>query len=158
MPVKLILDRFNIYNSDDPDVTNHGLPAGIVDKLPFFQIRFLVKSPYYSENMDGEFQLIRDYRRKLNKVKDQFAKQYGSKFDDLLMDTLDEFEGLKQLGVLVRKLEHMIQTDIVVKDKIKLDTIQLLGAWPVYDTKEDQSPLEQEFKQQTDAKLKDIEH
>lgn len=61
MSVKIIIEQFDIFNETDVSTntfynTVHGSPS--------FQLRFYVKSPYFSEDMDGNKQFSRKYRKK----------------------------------------------------------------------------------------------
>ncbi len=132
MAVANILEKFNIFN--DPELALSGLegPSGLVDDPPFFQIHFVARNPYYTQDMDGNFQLARKYRRQFNKLKAEFAKKMKPMFDDPENLLPPKFKSLDETVQAVKTLEAMIQSQLVVPDKLELETIQIMGNWDVY--------------------------
>lgn len=57
--------------------------------------------------------------------------------------------------MIVKDVKHTIQTKFVVKNKIELANIDLVGTWPVYDSL-NQSSLERELHRQTVADVKEF--
>ncbi|MCT3392511.1 hypothetical protein [Lentilactobacillus hilgardii] len=151
MTATIVLDRFNIYNDRDLTLNKVTETSRMVEDPPFFQIRFYVSSPYFSEDMNGNNQLARKYRRLFNKLKADFAKVNAPIFDS--PDNYPTgFESLAQVDQVVKDLQKAIQSKIVIPGKIELNTIELLGNWEVYSGNEE-TELAQELNRQTNAEV-----
>lgn len=99
MAVAIVLEQFNIFN--DPNITldQEAYTSGLLDNAPFFQIRFYARSPYYTEDLEGNLQLARQYRRAFDQLKTDFAKKYAPIFDT--PETIPQkFESLDQVNAV----------------------------------------------------------
>ncbi len=129
MAIAIIDEAFDIY--DDPLDYESGEPIAPSD-VPAFQLTFIVRSPYYATNMDGEEVFIRKYRRQLKQLKTKFTE----KERPILIESRESDKGLgflSHLNQAVKELKEMLESEFTIPDQIELDTIDLLGAWHVYE-------------------------
>lgn len=154
MEIRIVTERFSI-SENDLSLAEYGLPIDVFDNPPVFQVRFVVRSPYYLISENGKFQFVRDYQERFNKVKHQIYENDYLTIDRSFNEPSDRFESLRQLNLIVKDVKHTIQTKFVVKNKIELANIDLVGTWPVYDSL-NQSSLERELHRQTVADVKEF--
>lgn len=129
MTVKVIVERFNIYNDPKLDM-DHNFISDTSYDIPKFLIRFYVKSPCFSENVEGNYQFSKKYRRRFNEIKTLFCKEYGAQYDRV-QDETDRFDSLETLNKIVKALEKKIETSFIIPGQIELSSIELMGLWDV---------------------------
>jgi len=129
MSVKIIIEQFDIFNETDVRTnylynTIHGSPG--------FQIRFYVKSPCFSEDMDGKKQFSRKYRKKFKEFRTNFCKKYEKfGYPDYKSNGL---EPLALTTTIVEELVKDLKNEFVIEEAIELYNIELIGVWETYNS------------------------
>ncbi len=127
-----IIEQFNLLN--DPELTYPEFRIADLGKkpeLPAFKIHFLVSSPYFTEGMNGQFQLARKYRRQFSRLTATLTQKYSEILGDpnkLKFETA----ALDQVDQIVKDLEEALETELVIPGKLELGDIELTGSWTVY--------------------------
>lgn len=139
MSVKIIIEQFDLFNETNVRTnyfynTIHGSPS--------FQIRFYVKNPYFSEDVEGNKQFSRKYRKKFKEFRTNFCKKYEKIVDPGYQSK--ELEPLELANTIVKELSKAIQNEFVIEGAIELYTIELVGVWEVYNAPKNMS-LASEF-------------
>lgn len=154
--IKLIQQTFNIYNEKDIDLDD----AYEDDmEIPFITISFYVRSPYYTENISGELQLSRKYRKQFDKLIQSALAPYKEHFDYHEGDG-EGMTPMDKIHTVIQDLATQIKLKFEIKDQIELYDIQLKGTWQAFHGKRDTAMMKEvqdEMSDQLAQALKDYQ-
>lgn len=140
MTVKIVVEQFNIFNNSNLDYYDPNFPFKANNDVPKFQVRFYVNNTCFPENIDGDIQFSRKYRRQFNELKSLFCKEYGGLYDS----PNREYNPLELMNSTIKVLKDKIEKTFIVPGEIELSSIELLGNWEVYSGSEN-STLNEEL-------------
>lgn len=131
MTITHVIECFNELN--EPKMT---LDDFYDQEMIFFKLRFVVRSPYFAENVDGGHQFARKYRRLLNEIKAQFIKEHRSFFESQGLSEGPD-QPLEAIAEIVADLKSRLDRSFVIPDQIELVDIELMGTWSAFHEKKE---------------------
>lgn len=99
-----------------------------------FNLEFVAKNKYISEDMRGVPQFRRELRHKMQHIVDQFNEYYRWNIEKTAeMEGNDEnFGAMENLNDVVKYLVSLLKNDFLVPNELELTAIHLVGDFNVY--------------------------
>ena len=100
-----------------------------------FNMEFIAKEKYISENLQGVPQFRREYRHSLNHVVDQFNEYYQWHTEKAakMKHYGDSFGRLEDLSDATKYLASLLKSEFLVPNELELIDIQIVGQFSVYE-------------------------
>lgn len=104
-----------------------------------FNMEFIAKEKFISENLQGIPQFRREYRRTLNHVVDQFNEyyQWHTEKEAKMKHYGDSFGRLEDLSDATKYLASLLKSEFLVPNELELIDIQIVGQFSVYESESD---------------------
>lgn len=99
-----------------------------------FNLEFVAKNEYISEDMRGVVQFRREWRHKLQHIVSQFNEYYQWNIDKTkeLEGNQENLGALENLNDAVKYLVSLLKNDFLVPDGLELTAIHLVGDFNIY--------------------------
>ncbi len=99
-----------------------------------FNLEFVAKNKYISEDMRGVPQFRRELRHKMQHIVDQFNEYYQWNIDKTseMEANTENFGALENLNDAAKYLVSLLKNDFLVPDELELTAIHLVGDFNVY--------------------------
>lgn len=99
-----------------------------------FNLEFVAKNKYISEDMRGVPQFRRELRHKMQHIVDQFNEYYQWNIDKTaeMEGNTENFGALENLNDSAKYLVSLLKNDFLVPDELELTAIHLVGDFNVY--------------------------
>ena len=110
-----------------------------------FNLEFVAKNKYVSEDMRGIPQFRRELRHQMRHIVDQFTEYYQWNIDKTteLEGDQENFGALENLNDAAKYLVSLLKNDFLVPNELELTAIHLVGDFDVYNPGKD-SALKQD--------------
>ncbi|WP_295729337.1 hypothetical protein [uncultured Limosilactobacillus sp.] len=99
-----------------------------------FNLEFVAKNKYISEDMRGVPQFRRELRHKMQHIVDQFNEYYQWNIDKTaeMEGNVENFGALENLNDSAKYLVSLLKNDFLVPNELELTAIHLVGDFNVY--------------------------
>lgn len=123
-----------------------------------FNMEFIAKEKYISENLQGVPQFRREYRHSLNHVIDQFNEYYQWHTEKAakMKHYGDSFGRLEDLSDATKYLASLLKSEFLVPNELELIDIQIVGQFSVYESGGD-TDLKKQADQIREASIREIQ-
>lgn len=104
-----------------------------------FNLEFIAKNKYISEDMRGVPQFRRELRHKMQHIVDQFNEYYQWNIDKTteMEGDHENFGALENLNDAAKYLVSLLKNDFLVPNELELTAIHLVGDFNVYNPGKD---------------------
>lgn len=99
-----------------------------------FNLEFVAKNQYISEDMRGVPQFRREYRHKMQHIVDQFNEYYQWNIDKTseMEGNTENFGALENINDAAKYLVSLLKNDFLVPNGLELTAIHLVGDFNIY--------------------------